>query len=222
MKPNGQGRPNLGNLLELAAAQHGLFTIAQAKNHGFSPALVAYHAKKGAFERVRRGLYRNCQPSTGPQERYIASLLSLHGRDGKPKKMAVSHESALETFGLLDYTPDLTHITIERKYRRAPPTGVSVHTSTRFPADQEILMVDGLATTGVARSIVDTAGVTQNPAALVRAAKRALERRLTNRTELLFLAQDRNAKVRSLIRRILKTADQGPEYSTTNKTVVSS
>ena len=61
-------------LFDVAAAQQGYFTTAQAQVCGYSPALLSHHARGGRFLRVRRGLYRFREYPSSPREEVMAAM----------------------------------------------------------------------------------------------------------------------------------------------------
>lgn len=56
--------PAFKKLLQLSS-----FTAKEAQAYGVDPHILPYYVKKGFFERVTRGVYRNlCIPNTAPFE----------------------------------------------------------------------------------------------------------------------------------------------------------
>src|SRR5690242_3560592 len=121
------GRPDHERLFEIASEQGGYFTTEQARDAGYSWALLSHHAKRGRFVRVRRGLYRLREYPSSPREDVLAAWLAV-GRDAA----VVSHESALDLLGLSDVIPDAVHLTVSRSRRNLPVLpGVMIHTTTK-------------------------------------------------------------------------------------------
>src|SRR6266508_240259 len=119
--------PDHQRLFEVASEQGGYFTTDQSAGCGFSRASLSYHARRGRFLRVRRGLYRLAQYPASPREEVLTAWLAA-GRD----EAVVSHESALDILGLSDVVPDRVHLTVPRSKRYRPTApGVAIHTTTR-------------------------------------------------------------------------------------------
>jgi predicted transcriptional regulator of viral defense system len=189
------GRPDHDTLFQIASGQGGYFTAAQARDCGFSWALLAYHSKRGRFLRIQQGLYRLRDYPSSPREEVMAAWLAA-GSD----VAVVSHESALDLHGLSDVIPEVVHLTVPRskRYRPASP-GVAVHTSTRSPGAKDISVVDGIRVTTPARSIIDAAEAGTAPEQIIAAAHQALERGMTTENQLLGAARQNGARVAQLI-----------------------
>src|SRR3990172_11685374 len=115
--------PDARALFAIASAQAGYFTAAQARESGYSSQLLAHHARTGRFLRIARGLYRLRDYPSAPREEIVAAWLRA-GTDA-----VVSHESALDLFGLSDVIPNAIHLTVPRARRKLARTaGVVVHT----------------------------------------------------------------------------------------------
>jgi predicted transcriptional regulator of viral defense system len=190
--------PDHKGLFEVASEQGGYFTAGQARQFGFSNALLAHHAgENGRFLRVRRGLYRYRQYPPSPREDVLAAWLALDR-----KAAVVSHESALELLGLSDVVPESVHVTLPRskRYRPAPP-GVKVHTTTRNLAPAEVVIQGGMRVTSPMRSIVDAAEGGTAPEQVIAAVTQAVDRGMVTKAQLLGAAGERNARVERLVRR---------------------
>lgn len=168
-------RPDPDLLFSVAEGQAGYFTTAQAERAGYSRGLVAHHAKTGAFERVRSGVYRLTRfPGSPREDLYIAWL------EAGPRAV-VSHDSALELYGLSDLLPAETHLTLPRTSSRRR-TGIRMHTTALDSSD--IAVRDGLPVTTVARTIADVARSGGASELIVQAVHEALDRGLVTRDEL--------------------------------------
>src|SRR5882672_1087697 len=89
--------PDRQALFDVASEQHGHFTTRQAAKSGYRRDMLAYHAKRGTFQRVHRGVYRFRDYPTSPRDDIVAAWLAV-GRD----VAVVSHESALAWWDLSD------------------------------------------------------------------------------------------------------------------------
>lgn len=193
--------PSRESLFEFAAQQAGYFTAEQARIAGYSTALTAYHAKRGTFIRVARGIYRLRDYPSSRRETMFAAWLALG------PEAAISHETALEIYGLTDLIPDAVHVTVPRarNVSRQMP-GVRVHTTTRPLTGDQITIRDGLRVTAPARAIVDVADGGSGPEQIVAGIQEAIRRGLTT-PELLHAAA---ARTSSRVRELLEQAIPGP------------
>lgn len=80
---------------ELAAAQHGIVTLAQLEESGFGPNAIALGVGRGRLHRVHRGVYAVGHLSPSPQSRWLAAVLACGGG------AVLSHGSAAALWGLL-------------------------------------------------------------------------------------------------------------------------
>lgn len=195
--PDDSAKPDHEGLFRTASQQGGYFTAAQARTSGFSWASLSYHARRGRFIRVRRGLYRLREYPESTREDVIGAWLAA-GRDDA----LVSHESALDLLGLSDVVPDKVHLTLPRskRYRPAPP-GVAVHTTTKPLRAADVVVREGVRVTSTVRSILDAAEAGTAPEQIVAAITEALDRGLATRPQLLDAARSRSKRVERLVRR---------------------
>lgn len=193
--------PDHDRLFQIASDQGGYFTAAQARQRGFSKALLAHHAAEGGrFIRVRRGLYRFRQYPPSPREDVLAAWLAVDREEA-----VVSHESALEILGLSDVVPEAAHITVPRskRYRPAAPR-VRVHTTTRELTPADVVVRDGMRVTSPVRSIVDAAEAGTAPEQVIAAVTQAVDRGMATEAGLLAAARERGGRVERLVRRALE------------------
>lgn len=194
------GTPSHTRLFELASEQGGYFTAAQARERGFSKALLAHHAKSGHFLRVRQGLYRFREYPSSSREDIITAWLAT-GRG----VAVVSHESALDILGLSDVVPEVVHLTVPRarRYRCASP-GVAIHTTTRRLGKSDVVIRHGMRLTAPARSIVDAAAAGTAPEQIAAAVGQALDRGMATKSKLRAAAKARGGRVERLVRQVLE------------------
>jgi predicted transcriptional regulator of viral defense system len=178
-------RPDLDRLFSVAEGQAGYFTTAQAQRAGYSRSLVAHHAKAGTFERVRSGVYRLARfPGSAREDLYVAWL------EAGPRAV-ISHDSALELYGLSDLLPAETHVTLPRTSSRRR-VGIRMHTTRLDAAD--IGVRDGLPVTTVVRSIADVARSGGSAELIGQAVHQALVRGLASEDELKEQAAKRGGR----------------------------
>lgn len=193
--------PDHDELFELASEQGGYFTAGQARQCGFSHALLAHRACEGGrFTRVRRGLYRLRPFPPAPREDVVTAWLALAREEA-----VVSHDSALDLLGLSDVVPEVVHVTVPRskRYRPAAP-GVSVHTTTSEMPSSDVVVREGIRVTAPVRTILHAAEAGTAPEQAIAAAVQAIEQGLATRQQLLAAAEERSSRVEQLIRRALE------------------
>lgn len=189
-------------LNRVAYAQDGYFTSSQAREHGFTPQLLAHHVRSGRYEHVRRGLYRLRDYPGSSHEEVRAKWLAAG-----TERAVVSHESALEMHGLSDVLPNMVHLLVSRSDRGLkPPPGVALHTTNDEPEPSEVVTRDGIRVTAPARSILDAAGAGTAPEQVEMAARQALEQGLVTRRSLLAAADRRGGRVAQLVRNAIDEA----------------
>ena len=191
-------RPDLDQLFAVSEAQAGYFTTAQAKQAGFSRGLVAHHAKTGSFERVRSGVYRLTRFPASPREDLYIAWLEAGAR------AVVSHDSALELYGLSDLLPAETHITLPRTSSRRR-SGIRMHTTNLD--ESEIVARDGLPVTTVARTIADVARSGGAAELVEQSVHEALDRGLVSQDELTEQASRRGGRAKREIMSALASRD---------------
>ncbi|MEZ4438575.1 MAG: type IV toxin-antitoxin system AbiEi family antitoxin domain-containing protein [Polyangiaceae bacterium] len=98
--------PSWDQLWEVAAAQMGYFTVAQADEAGFSRPLLQYHLRSGTLERSGRGVLRLARFPVGEHEDLMPLWLWAGGEG------AFSHETALSLHELSDALPATRHMTV--------------------------------------------------------------------------------------------------------------
>src|SRR5919201_4413818 len=99
-------------LLDVAGAQAGYFSAAQARAAGYSYQAQRYHAERGDWLRVGRAIYRLADWPAGPHEDLVRWNLWSGGR------AVVSDESALSVHELGSADPARVHLTVPPGFRR--------------------------------------------------------------------------------------------------------
>ncbi len=179
-------------LYEIAERQAGYFSAQQARQAGFSNALLSHHVRSGRFLRLRRGVYRLARfPETPYADLFIAWLAA-------GEKAVLSHESALLLYGLTDLLPAEIHLTVPRTASRRLP-GVRFHTARLAP--EEITRRQGLPVTTLPRTIADLARSGLPEEWVRQAIHQALQRGMLSETALEEEARRRGGRVAALIRR---------------------
>ena len=143
------------DLFSLAEPQHGYFTSAQAKRAGIIQNTLTHMARRGAIQRVSRGVYRLVRYPVSPLSQYMeAALWPQAGTRG-----VISHQSALAFHGMSDVSPAKVHITIPPGYRvrREAPSYLALHTASLSERDVQIL--NGVPVTTPVRTVLDCQSV---------------------------------------------------------------
>lgn len=183
-------------LAQLAGERNGVFTASAARAVGMTSSSLAYHSRTGTIERLGHGVYRLADIPSSPREPLIAAAAAL-GKDA-----IVSHESALQLYGVSDVAPSLLHFTIPRarRYVTVPADDVELHTTTRPFPPGDVVQHEGFRATSLARSIVDAARAHTAPEQIVMAVRDGLRRGLLTRRDLERAMQSAPARVRDLIK----------------------
>lgn len=187
----------VGNLAE---SQAGFLTPRQARELGVDRDALAYHARPGGrLERSARGLYRLRFFPGSPFDHVAAAWVATG-----PGEAVVSHESALELYGLADVIPSDVHLTLSRARRsRRPRDGVRLHRPRTPLREEEIRQVHGLRATSVERTLLDVLQDATQPEQVDAAIIQALDRALTTPARLRAAASAWPATTRRALERRL-------------------
>jgi len=202
--PKSSRADKLPRLFELAAGQAGHFTVAQARELGYSARSLQYHVAAGHFERVSRGFYRLVGVPAGPHEDIVAAWLRF-----APRRAVVSHDTALALYDLAPARSYAIHLTLPRRHRARnsqPATGIELHTTTVALRREEVATRFGVEITSPARTITDVADIGVDPSVVIEATARALATGLVSSGELRGAVKGRSARVRRLVERAIQEA----------------
>ena len=188
-------------LYQIAEAQAGYFTTAQAVAIGVDRKRLARYAVAGRLERVRRGVYRLAPfPRSAHEDLFVAWL------EMGPESV-ISHDSALALYELSDALPAAIHVTVPPTASRRHP-GLRLHTN-RVRA-QEITHYDALPVTTVARTIADVALAGLADELVEQAVQEAVRNGMVTPALLLAAAAPRGPRVMGIIRRALERLGRLP------------
>ena len=187
-------------LLTLVARQSGYFSAAQALEAGYSYPAQRYHANRGNWLRVDRGIYRLPEWPTGPREDLVRWSLWSRGR------ALVSHETALSVHELGDVDPAHIHLTVPRNFRQKDPN-VVLHRADEMPR-RDIEEHEGFRVTTPLRSLLDVAAGELDLDQLAQAIEEALARGMTTRRALLERADEFGANAALRIERALREVER--------------
>lgn len=135
-------------LHRLADRQRGYFTAAQAEELGYSRQARKYHLDTGGWTRAGSGIYRIADWPASNDEHLVVLTLWSRGM------AVVSHESALERYGVGDVNPAHTHLTVPPGFRKRSR---SVVLHRQYVPDSDIRDHGGYRMTTPARAIAEAA-----------------------------------------------------------------
>ena len=156
----------------LLRLQHGMIATWQADYAGLSVATMKNLARTGRWQRLHHGVYA---AFTGQPPR-DAVLWAAVLRAG-PRSL-LSHETAAETYGLINRPSKLVHVTIPQAQRLDPVRGLVIHRSVR---DLAQIRDPGLLPprTMVEETVLDLVQAAADFDDVVALLARACQRRLT-------------------------------------------
>jgi len=139
-----------------AAAQHGLFTTAQALAAGYSEHEIKDLLRGKQWSRLRRGIYveTTALPLDEQTRHVLMARAALHRL--RPPAHA-SHVTAAAAHRLVLLEPDLSVLHITRPGTSTSRVEADVHHHAGNTPPGHLIVVDGLAVTDIARTIVDYA-----------------------------------------------------------------
>jgi very-short-patch-repair endonuclease len=134
----------------LADGQLGVVTRGQLRELGLSDGSIHRWERSGRIRRVFRGVYSVGGTAIGERGRILAAALAS-GRGA-----VVSHRSAAFLLGIGERSPRVIDVIPPRQGGRKVD-GIRFHNVT-FPSRHELVRVQGIVCTSVARTVVDIAG----------------------------------------------------------------
>jgi hypothetical protein len=132
-------------LAVVAARQHGVFSITDALEAGANRSLVYRRVSSGHWDRLAPGLFR-LAGSTPTWRQAVAAAVLRHSAPA-----AASHRTAAHLHGLYGRPHRIEVVTVSTGVRGLP---YLVHQCQDL-VEAEIVLVDGIPTTDVARTIID-------------------------------------------------------------------
>jgi predicted transcriptional regulator of viral defense system len=141
-------------LWEVATTQLGFVTAQQAADLGVGKGALQMLVQRGTLIRVAHGVYRFPQYPVGQYDPYMLAVLWTRAPEA-----CLSHETALDAYGITDVNPNRIHVTVakHRRLRRAGGEEYVLHRGDLAPAQigwwQEIPTVT--AATAIAQCIAD-------------------------------------------------------------------
>jgi hypothetical protein len=143
-------------LIELSQRQLGVFTRAQALAIGISDDEIREHARRRRWCRIRRGAYTtpDVWAAADSVQRQVLGLQAATLQLQAP--VVGSHETAAAVQSIELWEPSHEWIHVTRGDRSARREGGVWHHQTSLPAG-DVVVVDGLRTTSLARTALDVA-----------------------------------------------------------------
>jgi predicted transcriptional regulator of viral defense system len=169
---------NARALYQVAAAQGGYFTAAQARRAGYAYSQQHFHISRGNWLKIDRGLFRLRDFPPGEREDLIRWSLWSRNQKSVPQAV-VSHDTALTVHELSDAMPAQIHLTVPPGFRKNVPPGCVLHKAVLTP--EEIEPRTGYRATTPLRTLLDVANSPLSQEHLNRAVRDALERGLVRR-----------------------------------------
>jgi len=136
-------------LADLAAEQYGFIRSDDARKLGIDPDRLRKLSKRGQLDHVASGLYRFPLIPVTPLDPYMQATLW-------PRKVrgVLSHETALDRYGMSDVNPERIHITVPRRYRIRRvnvPSQYEIHHEDL--ADDEVTLFEGIPIVTPAKAV---------------------------------------------------------------------
>lgn len=134
-------------LAERAADSFGYLTGADARALGVPLGTLNALSRRGQLERVAHGVYRVPLIPPSSLDQYMLATLWPDGRG------RISHESALDLYGMSDVNPAKIHVTVPVGYRthREIPALYVLHWEDLVPGDQDSF--EGIAVVSAAKAV---------------------------------------------------------------------
>jgi len=181
--------PLVVSLGDIADAQNGYFTRAQAAREGVDDMRLQRAVNNGSIERLAHGVYRITGAGQDPHQALRVAWLRL-SPDESPRERTrrphlwVSHRSAARLLGLGVVAADVPEFISDRRIQTGADVIVRVRSGGLARSDW--MIYDGFPVTTPARTVADLAAARMDGGHLGRIASDALERGMTTRQELEF------------------------------------
>lgn len=107
-----------------ATAQHGFVTAHQAAELGITKGTLQMLVQRGTLDRAAFGVYRFPQYPVGEHDNLMLAVLWT-----RLPEACLSHETALDAYGISDVNPNRIHVRVgrQRRLRRADDDDYVVH-----------------------------------------------------------------------------------------------
>jgi very-short-patch-repair endonuclease/predicted transcriptional regulator of viral defense system len=136
---------------DLAERQHGVVALSQLQFYGLTSSGVRDRVAAGRLTRIHRGVYAVGHARLTGHGRWMAAVLAYGDA------AVLSHRSAAALHGIRRTARRETDVTLPAPSGRPRP-GIEVHRSTTL-APTDVVTIDGIPSTSVARTLLDLADV---------------------------------------------------------------
>lgn len=118
-------------LWDVATLQHGFVTAHQATDRGIDKHALQMLVHRGTLTRAAFGVYRFPQYPVGEYDGHMLAVLWTRAPEA-----CLSHETALDLYGISDVNPNRIHVTVgkQRRLRRTGGDDYVIHTEDLAPA----------------------------------------------------------------------------------------
>ncbi len=190
-------------IAQLAAKQHGVVSFGQLRSAGLSVGAINARVRAGRLHRLHRGVFAVGHTNLSHDGRCMAALLSLGSGT------ALSHVTAAARWAVRPSASASIHVTVPTEGGRLKRLGIVIHRSTTL-RPEDVVDLDGLPVTSVARTLLDLAGgLAAGP--LERAVERSLHLRLFDLAAVRsVLAANRTRRGAATLARIVDTIHDEP------------
>jgi hypothetical protein len=147
----------LWQIEQVAQDQHSIISWDQLLEAGATRQWVHGREQEGYLTRIAPSVYRFIGGKRTWHMRAQAALLSARA------PALISHRSAAWLYGIDEHMPGIIDVTVPRHRRPKSRPGVQFHESRLFDVAEETSAIrDGLAVTGVGRTILDSCAVVRS------------------------------------------------------------
>lgn len=136
-------------LSEILVRQHGVISRAQALEAGATRHQIDRRLSSGEWIPLSRGVFRHQLAAATWEARLIAACLAVGG--------VASHRSAIRNHAVRGHASPVVEVSVEQG-RWRQPGDFRIHQTTQMDR-VDLEMVNGVPTTGLARCVLDFAGV---------------------------------------------------------------
>jgi predicted transcriptional regulator of viral defense system len=178
-----EARSARDRLWRVATRQRGYFTAAQALDEGYSYQAQRFHAQRGNWIRIDRGIYRFREfldLDTDDTDSLVR--WSLWSKD----RGVVSHLTALAVHDLGVANLQTVDLTVPPGFRQADPAVVLHHAVLD---EEDIVQREGFKVTTPLRAIAESAAISADQDVIDSAVSDLLMRGEATRRQLLYAAQ---------------------------------
>ena len=118
-------------LWDVATVQHGFVTAHQATEMGIEKHALQMLVHRGTLTRAAFGVYRFPRYPVGEYDGHMLAVLWTRAPEA-----CLSHETALDLYGISDVNPNRIHVTVgkQRRLRRTGGDDYVIHTEDLAPA----------------------------------------------------------------------------------------